>query len=96
MIKEFTTETIIMLSTICMFAILMLILLIIVIVSIIKTQTNTRKLTEQNERIIQQNDQIISSLTIIIQQQYTGNTNQYEYAKYISNKYENHKNSEEK
>ena len=68
------------------FVALMLILFIVVVYSIIKTQTNTRILTEQNEQIISQINILLGEIRKIEEQQFNANKNEYEYMRFMAQK----------
>ena len=67
-------------------ALAMLILFIVVVYSIIKTQTNTRILTEQNEQIISQINILLGEIRKIEEQQFNANKNEYEYMRFMAQK----------
>ena len=67
-------------------ALAMLILFIVVVYSIIKTQTNTRILTEQNEQIISQINILLGEIQKIEEQQFNAYKNEYEYMRFIAQK----------
>ena len=67
-------------------ALVMLILFIVVVYSIIKTQTNTRILTEQNEQIISQINILLGEIRKIEEQQFNANKNEYEYMRFMAQK----------
>jgi len=67
-------------------ALAMLILFIVVVYSIIKTQTNTRILTEQNEQIISQINILLGEIQKIEEQQFNAYKNEYEYMRFMSAK----------
>lgn len=67
-------------------AMAMLILFIVVVYSIIKTQTNTRILTEQNEQIISQINILLGEIQKIEEQQFNAYKNEYEYMRFIAQK----------
>ena len=67
-------------------ALAMLILFIVVVYSIIKTQTNTRILTEQNKQIISQINILLGEIQKIEEQQFNAYKNEYEYMRFIAQK----------
>lgn len=67
-------------------AMAMLILFIVVVYSIIKTQTNTRILTEQNEQIISQINTLLGEIQKIEEQQFNAYKNEYEYMRFMAQK----------
>lgn len=85
-IKELNTTTQLLILFGVFIALLMLILFILIVYSIIKTQTNTRILTEQNEQIILQNNIIIGELKKIEEQQFNTYKNEYDYMNFMVQK----------
>lgn len=85
-IKELDTTTQLLILFGVFIALLMLILFILIVYSIIKTQTNTRILTEQNEQIILQNNIIIGELKKIEEQQFNTYKNEYDYMNFMVQK----------
>ena len=81
-----TKNTTALLAAIIIISVLMIILFIIVIYSIIKTQTNTRILTEQNEQLIAQNNLLIDEIRQIKQQQYSSAENEFKYMQFMTHK----------
>jgi len=67
-------------------ALAMLILFIVVVYSIIKTQTNTRILTEQNKQIISQINILLGEIQKIEEQQFNAYKNEYEYMRFMAQK----------
>lgn len=67
-------------------ALCIIVLFIVVVYSIIKTQTNTRILTEQNEQIIAQNIAIINELKGIRNEQINTSQNQIKYMQFMTKK----------
>lgn len=63
---------------------ILIILFIVVVYSIIKTQTNTRILTEQNKQIIAQNNAILAELQGIKAEQINTSQNEIKYMEFMT------------